>query len=112
MYENEFPNQQIYAQKVLRPPEGSFHRIHQPSFPRINTDKVELIISDGMRKNCISQRFSAIKNQNRIIPMGPRLPEVLDVRPNLLNSVRRLEVSAGVFLCNQKITNRIIILRF
>lgn len=92
LYENECPNQQVYAQKVLRPPDGSFHRIHQPAFPRISSEKVELIINDGMRKNCISHRLTVLRNQMRIIPMGPRLPEVLDVRPAVLNSARRLEV--------------------
>ena len=92
MYENECATQQTYAQKVLRPPEGAFHRIHQPAFPRINSEKVEIIIAEGIRKNCITQRLTSGRNQNRIIPMGPRLPEVLDVRPNLLNSARRLEV--------------------
>ncbi|XP_037942643.1 myotubularin-related protein 13-like, partial [Teleopsis dalmanni] len=92
LFENECPNPVTYAQKVLRPPDGSFHRIHQPAFPRINSEKVNVIINEGIKKNCISQRFIAVRNQNRIIPMGPRLPEVLDVRPNLLNSARRLEV--------------------
>ncbi|KAH8341099.1 hypothetical protein KR067_010896 [Drosophila pandora] len=81
-----------YAQKVLRPPEGAFQRIHQPAFPRISSEKVELIIQDGIRKNGVSQRFHLTRNQHRIIPMGPRLPEALDVRPNVHNSVRRLEV--------------------
>ncbi|KAI8129606.1 Myotubularin-related protein 13, partial [Lucilia cuprina] len=92
LYENEIPNQQMYVQKVLRPPEGSSHRIHQPAFPRLSSEKVELIINDGIRKNCIQPRLTSARNQNRTIPMGPRLPEVLDVRPNLSNSARRLEV--------------------
>ncbi|XP_030373438.1 myotubularin-related protein 13 [Scaptodrosophila lebanonensis] len=93
LYENESSNAPTaYAQKVLRPPEGAFHRIHQPAFPRINSDKVELIINDGLRKNGLSQRFHVTRNQNRIIPMGPRLPEVLDVGPSVHNSARRLEV--------------------
>ncbi|XP_022215873.1 myotubularin-related protein 13 isoform X2 [Drosophila obscura] len=81
-----------YAQKVLRPPEGAFQRIHQPSFPRISVEKVELIIQEGIRKNGGAQRFHVTRNQHRIIPMGPRLPEALDVRPNVQNSARRLEV--------------------
>lgn len=92
LYENENPSQQMYVQKVLRPPEGASHRIHQPAFPRLHSDKVEMIINDGIRKNCLQPRLTSQRNQNRTIPMGPRLPEVLDVRPNLLNSARRLEV--------------------
>ncbi|XP_005191507.1 myotubularin-related protein 13 isoform X1 [Musca domestica] len=92
LYENENPSQQMYVQKVLRPPEGASHRIHQPAFPRLNPEKVEMIINDGIRKNCLQPRLTSQRNQNRIIPMGPRLPEVLDIRPNLLNSARRLEV--------------------
>ncbi|EDW84800.1 uncharacterized protein Dwil_GK14310 [Drosophila willistoni] len=94
LFENEGTGHSGYAQKVLRPPEGSFQRIHQPAFPRINSEKVELIIQDGIRKNGLSaQRFHVTRNQHRIIPMGPRLPEALDVRPNAVhNSVRRLEV--------------------
>ncbi|XP_034117155.1 myotubularin-related protein 13 [Drosophila nasuta] len=94
LYENEASNAHVtYAQKVLRPPEGAFQRIHQPAFPRISSDKVELIIQDGIRKNGQSQRFHVTRNQHRIIPMGPRLPEALDVRPTTVhNSARRLEV--------------------
>ncbi|KAH8295337.1 hypothetical protein KR018_010093 [Drosophila ironensis] len=81
-----------YAQKVLRPPEGAFQRIHQPAFPRISPEKVELIIQEGIRKNGLTQRFNITRHHHRIIPMGPRLPEALDVRPNVQNSARRLEV--------------------
>jgi len=93
LYENEGTLAHIsYAQKVLRPPEGAFQRIHQPAFPRISSEKVELIIQEGIRKNGVPQRFHVTRNQHRIIPMGPRLPEALDVRPNVQNSARRLEV--------------------
>ncbi|XP_023166410.1 myotubularin-related protein 13 [Drosophila hydei] len=94
LYENEASNAHTtYAQKVLRPPQGSFQRIHQPAFPRISVEKVELIIQDGIRKNGQSQRFHVTRNQPRIIPMGPRLPEALELRPTTVhNSARRLEV--------------------
>ncbi|XP_043652023.1 myotubularin-related protein 13 isoform X1 [Drosophila teissieri] len=93
LYENEGTIAHInYAQKVLRPPDGAFQRIHQPAFPRISSEKVELIIQEGIRKNGVPQRFHVTRNQHRIIPMGPRLPEALDVRPNVQNSARRLEV--------------------
>lgn len=111
LYENECPNQQVYAQKVLRPPDGSFHRIHQPAFPRISSEKVELIINDGMRKNCISHRLTVLRNQMRIIPMGPRLPEVLDVRPAVLNSARRLEVLLFAYEVSWKLIKMIFYLK-
>lgn len=53
------------------------------------------------------QKLITQRNQNRIIPMGPRLPEMLDMRSNLLNSARRLEVlrTCVAYIFENKITD-------
>ncbi|KAH3885782.1 hypothetical protein DPMN_009780 [Dreissena polymorpha] len=44
----ENPNPQPYVQKVPRPTEGAYSRIHQPTFPVLDEDKVAAIIEDGI----------------------------------------------------------------
>lgn len=92
LYTNENPNLQIYAQKVLRPPEGAFARIHQPSMPFINSTQVQAIMNEGLSKNDLQSRFQTIRLPPRIVPMGPHLQSISDGRPVLNNTARRLEV--------------------
>lgn len=56
LYTNESPNPQPYVQKILKPPDGAFARIHQPSFPRIDCSQVQAIIDDNMSKNNLKSR--------------------------------------------------------
>lgn len=92
LYTNENPNPQNYAQKVLRPPDGAFARIHQPAMPIINCQQVQAIINEGLSKNDLQSRFQTIRTPPRIVPMGPHLQTISDGRPVVNNTARRLEV--------------------
>lgn len=56
LYFNENPNHQPYVQKILKPPEGAFTRIHHPALPHIDYAKVQAIIDEGMAKNNLKAR--------------------------------------------------------
>lgn len=56
LYTNENPNQQPYVQKILKPPEGAFARIHQPQLPRIDAQQVQAIIDEGLAKSNVKVR--------------------------------------------------------
>ncbi|CAB0016630.1 unnamed protein product [Nesidiocoris tenuis] len=56
LYANENPNPQPYVQKLIKPPEGAFARIHQPTFPLISAPTVQEIIDEGLAKNNIKER--------------------------------------------------------
>lgn len=51
LYANENPNPQAYVQKILKPPEGAYTRIHQPPFPKIDQQQVQNVINDGLAKS-------------------------------------------------------------
>lgn len=88
---NEIPNQQVYQQKIPRPPDGYTTRIHQPQFPIINALQVQSIIQEGVKKNDVQSRF-IIKTNLKIIPLGPNLPCFSERRPVLSHTVRKMEV--------------------
>lgn len=92
LYANEIPSQQIISQKVLRPPEGAFARIHQPTMPFIDPEQVQAVITEGITKNNLQSRFQTIRLPPRIVPMGTHLQSISDGRPVLNNTARRLEV--------------------
>lgn len=56
LYMNENPNPQPYVQKLLKPPEGSFARIHQPALPSIDSVQVQTIIDEGLAKSNLQAR--------------------------------------------------------
>lgn len=74
------------------PPEGAFSRIHQPSMPKIDVNRVQQIINEGISKNNLQARLQSIRHTPRIVPMGPNLPNFNDGRPVVNNTVRKLEV--------------------
>lgn len=93
LYTNENPSSQNYIQKVLRPTEGSYSRIHQPTLNELNGDIVQTIINDGLSKNQLESRtFQTARSAPRIVPMGPHLQSISDGRPVVNNTARRLEV--------------------
>lgn len=93
LYQNECPSTQNYVQKVLRPPDGSYSRIHQPTMNELNGELVQSIIDDGIKKNSQEPRnFQTIRTAPRIVPMGPHLQSISDGRPVVNNTARRLEV--------------------
>ncbi|KAK9497874.1 hypothetical protein O3M35_003784 [Rhynocoris fuscipes] len=101
LYTNENPNPQPYVQKLLKPPEGAYARIHQPAFPKINSELVQAIIDEGLAKNNIKARLGALKTATgRIVPMGAHISNVNDGRQQLVsNSARRLEVLKNCISC-------------
>lgn len=77
----------------MRPPEGSYSRIHQPTMNELNSDLVQTIIDEGLAKNNIEPRsFQVQVKAPRIVPMGPHLQSISDGRPIVNNTARRLEV--------------------
>ncbi|GBL87002.1 Myotubularin-related protein 13 [Araneus ventricosus] len=100
LYNNEIPNPQQYVQKIPKPTEGAFTRIHQPTFPTINAKVVQDIIDEGMSNQSLRAKLSAIKpEQPRIVPMGPQASSWLDNRSLVTNSARRLEVLRSCVNC-------------
>lgn len=92
LYSNEYPpTQQTYQQRVLRPTEGAFARIHQPTMSKIDGTLVAAIIREGIAKNDLPSRFHQMRQQLRIVPMGPHL-QISGCRPVINNTARRLEV--------------------
>lgn len=100
LYTNENPNPQPYVQKILKPPEGAFARIHQPPFPTISSLQVQAIIDEGLAKNNLKVRLSSLRPQQpRIVPMGPHIAHSYDSRHSVSNSARRLEVLRNCINC-------------
>lgn len=100
LYLNENPNPQPYVQKILKPPEGAFTRIHQPPFPRLDANCVQTIIDDGLVKHNLNSKLSSIKpTPPRIVPMGPPITNSNDLRTTVSNSARRLEVLRNCVNC-------------
>lgn len=98
LYLNENPNPQPYVEKIPKPTEGAFTRIHQPPFPTLDGELVKSIMDTGLSKNHLGSKLSSLRPQlPRIVPAGPPMSQVCaqDPRSLLNNSARRLEV-----LCN------------
>lgn len=98
LYLNENPNPQPYVEKIPKPTEGAFTRIHQPPFPILNGELVKSIMDSGLSRNNQGSKLSSLRPQlPRIVPTGPPMSQVCAQDPQSLinNSARRLEV-----LCN------------
>ncbi|XP_022240508.1 myotubularin-related protein 13-like [Limulus polyphemus] len=100
LLQNENPNPQPYVQKIPKPTEGAFRRIHQPTFPLLDHKIVEDIMQDGLSKHTLRARLQAIRPQQpRIVPMGSLLSSLHDGNPVVTNSARRLEVLRNCVNC-------------
>ncbi|XP_023930025.1 myotubularin-related protein 13 isoform X2 [Lingula anatina] len=100
LYINEHPNPQPYTQKIPKPPEGAYSRIHQPQFPILDWIMVQEIIDDGLAKSGIKSKLSQIRPpQPRIVPMGPHITTVAEKMQMLNNNARRLEVLRNCVSC-------------
>ncbi|XP_064480386.1 myotubularin-related protein 13-like isoform X2 [Ornithodoros turicata] len=96
LYINENPNPQPYVEKIPKPTEGAFTRIHQPPFPKLDGDLVKSVMEDGLSKNNLGSKLTTLRPLlPRIVPMGPAAGQIVDNRTVVTNSARRLEV-----LCN------------
>lgn len=108
LYTNEYPTTQTYVQKVFRPPDGAYARIHQPVLNPLDSDLIQRVIEDGLAKNYLESRtFPAARSAPRIVPMGPHLQSISDGRPIVNNTARRLEVLRTCVNCifENKITD-------
>lgn len=94
LYTNEIPNIQNYTQKILKPPDGAYARIHQPALNTLDGGIVQKIIDEGIARNNVdaTRSFQTIRLPPRIVPMGPHLQSISDGRPIVNNTARRLEV--------------------
>ncbi|KAL1459921.1 hypothetical protein WDU94_011868, partial [Cyamophila willieti] len=100
LYMNENPNRQPYVQKIIKPPEGAFARIHQRPFPKINSEQVQTLIDEGLAKHNLKSRLQSLKPlPPRIVPMGPHITNINDTRQLVSNSARRLEVLRSCINC-------------
>ena len=50
------PNTQPYMQKIPKPTEGAYCRIHQPPFPILNRDVINEIIDEGMQRHRLKSK--------------------------------------------------------
>ncbi len=55
-HKQENANPQPYVQKIPKPSEGAHNRIHQPTFPLLNTFIIEEIIAEGIAKHHIKSK--------------------------------------------------------
>lgn len=100
LYLNENPNPQPYVQKILKPPDGAFARIHQPILPKIDGIQVQRIIDEGLSKTNLKITLTNLRSiQPRIVPTGPHITFAHDTRHLVSNSARRLEVLRNCINC-------------
>lgn len=90
--ENPNPNPTIYQQKLLRPPDGANTHLHQPPMPYIDSEQGQGIIEEGVGRNDLQNKLQPNKIQPRIVPFGCHLQSIVDGRPIVKNTARRLEV--------------------
>ncbi|GCC22937.1 hypothetical protein chiPu_0001328 [Chiloscyllium punctatum] len=91
LYKNENPNPHMAFQKVPKPTEGSHMRVHVLPFPKINEDKVQALLQDGLSKHLNSPPAVRVEKKC-IVPAGPPVVSIMDRMGSVFNSARRLEV--------------------
>ncbi|XP_064634624.1 myotubularin-related protein 13-like isoform X5 [Lineus longissimus] len=114
LYIHEFPNPQVYIQKIPKPTEGAYSRIHQPIFPILDRVHVQEIIDEGLAKSSIKSKTSKTwglaqirPQQPRIVPMGVNINQLEDRKIALNLNTRRLEVLRNCvnFIFDNKISD-------
>ena len=53
----ENPSAQPYVQKIPKPTDGAYMRVHQPVFPTLDVDKVTQIIDEGLAKHNLQSKY-------------------------------------------------------
>lgn len=99
---NEEPSPQPFTQRIPRPTEGAFTRIHQPIFPRLSPELIQQRIDQGLAKGNAGLVQAAVKSSAsapRLVPMGPPPSGLQDSRHLFNNSARRLEVLRNCINC-------------
>ncbi|XP_021368098.1 myotubularin-related protein 13-like [Mizuhopecten yessoensis] len=112
LHTNETPNPQPYVQKVPKPTEGAYSRIHQPPFPYLDWVHIQKIVDEGVHKQPVKTKFNNLRPpQLRIVPIGPTITLITDRFRIVDNNARRLEVlrNCVTFIFENKITDARII---
>ncbi|XP_070563333.1 myotubularin-related protein 13-like isoform X5 [Ptychodera flava] len=93
LFINENPNPQPYSQKIPKPCDGAFTRIHIPTFPRIDCVRVQEVIDDGVKKASMKAQLQTIRQpKSQFVPYGPPAGNITAQRNIINNNARRLEV--------------------
>ncbi|XP_077995141.1 myotubularin-related protein 13-like isoform X2 [Glandiceps talaboti] len=93
LFINENPNPQPYAQKIPRPCDGAFTRIHIPTFPRIDAIRVQELVTDGIKKSAMKAQLQTVRQPKlQFVPYGPPAGNITAQMNMVNNSARRLEV--------------------
>uniref|UniRef100_A0A4W3JEZ1 SET binding factor 2 n=1 Tax=Callorhinchus milii TaxID=7868 RepID=A0A4W3JEZ1_CALMI len=91
LYKNENPNPHMTFQRVPKPTEGSHMRVHVLPFPKINEDKVQDLLQEGLSKHLNSPPAVRVEKKC-IVPAGPPVVSIMNRVGSIFNSARRLEV--------------------
>uniref|UniRef100_A0A4W3JXR7 SET binding factor 2 n=1 Tax=Callorhinchus milii TaxID=7868 RepID=A0A4W3JXR7_CALMI len=104
LYKNENPNPHMTFQRVPKPTEGSHMRVHVLPFPKINEDKVQDLLQEGLSKHLNSPPAVRVEKKC-IVPAGPPVAILILINTidymdlsimnrvgSIFNSARRLEV--------------------
>nr|XP_022319337.1 myotubularin-related protein 13-like isoform X1 [Crassostrea virginica] len=108
---NESPNPQPYVQKVPKPTDGAYSRIHQAPFPVLESLSVHKILTEGIEKHNLKSKMNLRPIQVRIVPMGTPITALVDRQRIVDNNARRLEVLRNCinFVFDNKISDARII---
>ncbi|XP_066556941.1 myotubularin-related protein 13 isoform X2 [Amia ocellicauda] len=101
---NENPNPHMAFQKVPRPTEGSHLRVHVMPFPRVNEERVQALLQEGLAKHH-NNPPPARAEKKCVVPAGPPVVSIMAKTGSVFNSARRLEVvrSCIAFVFDNKI---------
>ncbi|KAM8939847.1 myotubularin-related protein 13 [Pelodytes ibericus] len=91
LFKNENPNPHMAFQKVPKPTEGSHLRVHVLPFPRVNEQKVQDLLLEGLHKNQNSSLAARVEKKC-VVPAGSPVVSIVDKASSIFNSARRLEV--------------------
>ncbi|XP_048828424.1 myotubularin-related protein 13-like [Brienomyrus brachyistius] len=92
LYKNENPSPHTAFQKVPRPSEGSHLRVHVVPFPRLDPERVEAFLQQGLVKNQGAPVPCSRPMRKCVVPAGQPVVPILGKVGSVFNSARRLEV--------------------
>ncbi|XP_041131428.1 myotubularin-related protein 13-like isoform X1 [Polyodon spathula] len=104
LFKNENPNPHMAFQKVPRPTEGSHMRVHVLPFPKINEDKIQTLLQEGLAK--YQNAAPPVRVEKKcVVPAGQPVVSIMAKTGSIFNSARRLEVvrSCISFIFDNKI---------
>ncbi|CAG0881950.1 unnamed protein product [Cyprideis torosa] len=99
LYNHEHPNQSPFTQKIPRPADGAFQRVHVPTFPRMDPLKVQQIMEEHAEVTGNSPSPQVHPPPPRIVPQGPPVVRLRESTAVITNNARRLEVLRDCVNC-------------